>query len=114
MVAKDRGYTTEEGIVFAIGKYLGLSRVTVKYALYTGRFSWEQILCIGSFFEMSPREFCDVFLSGFFIEDDLGHYKCHVDNVEMILHPPKTKDGVTKAMRAEAERERILEDLENV
>lgn len=107
LVANDRGYPTEESIVYAIGEELGLARSVVKNILSTGRLRWEQMLVVASFLEMSPKEFCDIFLSGFFIEDNLGHYKCHVENKEVLLRPPKVKDRTAKT-----KTERLLEELE--
>lgn len=109
-VAADRGYSTEGGLIHGVGEQLGLARATVKEMLGTGRFRWEQILVLGSWLEMTPREFCDCFLKGFFIEDELGHFKCHLDSTLFVLHPPKTQDA--RQRRQEEERERIAEELE--
>lgn len=107
LVAKDRGYPTEASVVNAVGKELELSRSTVADMIGTGRFRWEQILVIGSMFEMSPREFCDVFLSGFFIEDNNGHFRCHINDHRTLLRPPKVKDKPLKS-------EEILRELEEI
>ena len=75
-VCADRGYTHERTVVYAVAEQLNLARSTTQELLSTGRMRWEQILVIGAYFEMTPKEFCDVFLSGFF-EEKVGSRKNH-------------------------------------
>lgn len=67
-VARDRGYQTEEAVVYAVEKELGLDRAKATLLINSGRFSWGQVMCIGAMLQMTPREFCDVFMAGYFEE----------------------------------------------
>ena len=80
-LARDRGYMTEEGIVYAVGKEIGFDRKSTRLLLNTGKFTWGQVLCIGVLFQMNPKEFCDIFLSGYFI-DYFGEYIASYRNID--------------------------------
>ena len=81
LVGKDRGYQTEEALVYAVEKELDLSRNKAKLLVDHGRFTWGQVMCIGAMLEMTPREFCDVFMSGYFVEY-MGEYYASYDNID--------------------------------
>lgn len=81
LITKDRGYQTEEGIVYAIAKELNLDRPRAKILIDRGRFTWGQVLCLGAWLEMTPKEFCDTFLSGYFV-DTFGEFRASYDNLE--------------------------------
>lgn len=68
MIAQDRGYYTDMAVYAAVSDEMDMSINGAKKLLETGRMSWGQILLIGALFEMTPIEFCDVFLSGYFKE----------------------------------------------
>lgn len=80
-IASDRGYQTEEGILYAVEKELNLERPKVKMLLNRGRFTWGQVLCLGVMLEMTPKEFCDTFLAGYFV-DQFGEYRASYDNLD--------------------------------
>lgn len=80
-LARDRGYMTEEGVIYAVGKEIGFDRQSTRLLLKTGKFTWGQVLCIGVLFQMNPREFCDIFLSGYFI-DYFGEYIASYRNID--------------------------------
>lgn len=81
LVGKDRGYQTEEALIYAVQKELGLSRTKAKILVDKGRFTWGQVLCVGAMLEMTPKEFCDVFMSGYFVEY-MGEYIASHDNID--------------------------------
>ena len=108
-VCGDRGYTHERTVVYAVAEELGLARATVQQMLSSGRMRWEQILVIGAMFEMTPKEFADVFLSGFFVETEQGHYRCAIKNPSWVLNPPKVRENYREKKKME-----ILEDLDNI
>ncbi len=68
LVAKDRGYMSEIAVAYAIEQELDYPKQSVKTLLQTGKFTWGQVLCIGALFEMTPKEFCDTFMLGYFVE----------------------------------------------
>lgn len=79
-IAKDRGYQTESALVYSVGQALNLDRARSKIIVDDGRFTWGQVLCLGAMFQMTPKEFCDTFLSGYFTES-FGEYRADFDNI---------------------------------
>ena len=80
LVATDRGYQTESAIIQAISEELRLDRTRARLIIDNGRFTWGQVLCVGAMFEMTPKEFCDIFLVGYFV-DQFGEYRASVENM---------------------------------
>lgn len=96
LIAADRGYQTEETIVSAVAEQLRLDRTRARMVIESGRFTWGQVLCLGAMLQMTPKEFCDTFLSGYFVEC-FGEYRAEFDNldVDMLLRKavkPKQAD----------------------
>ena len=81
LVARDRGYLTEAAVVSAIEGELGLSRARAMRVLETGKLTWGQVLCLGALFEMTPKEFCDVFMNGYF-QESFGQLIASYDNID--------------------------------
>lgn len=81
LVAQDRGYLTEEGIVYAISNEFGIQRPAAQTLINKGKFTWGQVMCIGALFEMTPKEFCDIFLSGYFVQK-YGEFRASYDNID--------------------------------
>lgn len=80
LVASDRGYQTDSAIIQAVSEELRLDRTRAKLIVDNGRFTWGQVLCLGAMLEMTPKEFCDIFLVGYFV-DQFGEYRASVDNL---------------------------------
>ena len=94
-IARDRGYFTETAIIAAVSDALNISLHGAEELLKQGRLSWSQCIIIGAVFEMTPKEFCDTFLHGYFREVADGVFKAQVDDVEALLDTPyraKPKD----------------------
>ena len=110
-VVKDRGYQTQKSVEMAIAKDLQMKKSAVKSKMLKGTFTKEECECIGSLFEMTMKEYYQVFMDGLFVEDDEGHYKCHIDNHFLHTHPqPSTKSPqATKRDSIERSLERIRE-----
>lgn len=86
LIASDRGYQTEEMILSAISEELRMSRTNARLAIQSGRFTWGQVLCLGAMLEMTPKEFCDTFLAGYFVER-YGEYRAeheHLDKAQLL------------------------------
>lgn len=81
LVAKDRGYMTEIAVAYAIEQELDYPKQAVKKLLDTGKFTWGQVLCIGAMFEMTPKEFCDIFMLGYFVEQG-EEWRASYDNID--------------------------------
>lgn len=80
LIAADRGYQTEEAIIQDVGKELNLDRVRAERIVNSGRFTWGQVLCLGAMLQVTPKEFCDTFLAGYFTEE-YGDYRATYDNI---------------------------------
>lgn len=80
LVAKDRGYQTYDAILLAVQNELNLDRSRADNLIRKGKYTWGQVLCMGALFEMTPKEFCDIFLSGYFVEY-YGEYRASYANI---------------------------------
>ena len=89
LIARDRGYQTESAIIQAVGDAINLDRARSRLVIENGRFTWGQVLCLGAMLQMTPKEFCDTFLSDYFTES-FGEYRADYDNInqEELLHTP--------------------------
>lgn len=81
LVARDRGYLTEQSVIQAVSEELLVSRAMTRVLLDGGKFTWGQVMCLGAMLQMTPREFCDIFLSGYFTEY-YGRYIASYDNLD--------------------------------
>lgn len=81
LIAQDRGYRTDEMVLSAVAEELRMSWTNAKLAIQNGRFTWGQVLCLGAMMQMTPKEFCDAFLSGYFVER-FGEYRAEYDNLD--------------------------------
>ena len=96
LVATDRGYQTEEAVTAAVAKELGISLQRAKLGLNHGRFTWGQVLVLGAFMQMTPKEFCDIFLAGYFTEQ-WGEYRADMDTinkVELLKRVTRDRDPI--------------------
>lgn len=87
-VARDRGYFTEVAVTAAIAEALNITVGGADRMLQSGKLSWGQCMVIGALFEMTPKEFCDIFMSGYFREVADGVFKAQVDDIENLLDAP--------------------------
>lgn len=87
-IARDRGYFTEVAVSAAIADALNITISGADKLLKSGRLTWSQCIIIGAVFEMTPKEFCDTFLSGYFREVADGVYKAQVDDIDSLLDIP--------------------------
>lgn len=87
-VASDRGYRTHSAICMVLSEYLECSRIKVNKMLNTGRMTWGEVLCIGAFLEMTPTEFCEVFLDGYFRKAATDVFRANIENKVILLRQP--------------------------
>lgn len=83
LIAADRGYQTDEAIIQDVGNELKLDRARAKAIIDRGRFTWGQVLCLGAMLQMTPKEFCDTFLAGYFTDQN-GEYRADYKNISRI------------------------------
>lgn len=84
-VARDRGFYTDVAVAAYIADIFGITVYGANHLLMSGRFTWGQCIVLGAMFEMTPKEFCDTFLNGYFREVTDGVFKAHVDDYEAFL-----------------------------
>ena len=112
LVARDRGYMTEESVIYAVGQEINLDRTRTVSLLKLGKFTWGQVLCIGALLEMTPKEFCDIFLCGYFVEM-FGEYRASYENVDKTELLKRVVNTDTREYEArQAELRRIQRDIE--
>lgn len=89
-IAFDRGYFTQEALIYDIANELEISYTATAKALKSGKFTFGQILLIGAMLEMTPIEFCDTFLYGYFqdITNGYGSYVATVRDKQPLLDKP--------------------------
>lgn len=108
-VAIDRGYRSFDAIAKALARTFDASPKAVKNRLVYGNLSKEECEVIGSYFQMTMKEYYDVFMNGLFQEDMEGHYICTVKEPYLHLHP-KVAESRTQKRKRKADE--ILEELE--
>lgn len=89
-VAHSRGYYTENGIIWYVSNELQLPFSTTKNLLQNGNFTFGQALVVGAFLQMTPREFCDVFLHDYFVDftRGMGAYEAYVSDKQSLIDAP--------------------------
>lgn len=96
-VARDRGFFTEMAVTATIAENLKTTIHGASALLKSGKLSWGQCMVIGAVFEMTPKEFCDVFMSGYFVEVADGVFRAKVDDIDNLLDAPyKAKPMITE------------------
>lgn len=105
-IGKDRGYYSKQDLCNAIATLLDKTPQTVYQQISSRRdFSIEQAARIGFLLEMTPKEFCDTFLSGLFIETPSGSFRVR-DLYSMKPQPTVVK----KKRRIQANRDRLKQE----
>lgn len=101
-IARDRGFFTEVAVVAAIAEALNMTVSGTKKIVESGKLTWSQCIIIGAIFEMTPKEFCDTFLAGYFKEVSDGVFRAQVDDIDNLLDIPylakanMTEEGETE------------------
>lgn len=114
-VAESRGYYNERAVCDGLSQVLGISSNSIRLKIRDGRFTKEECEVIGSFFEMTMKEYYDVFMYGLFQLDGAGNYRCHIDNLLDHLHPPEPpKPKESKQKTKKRKREDIIAEIENI
>lgn len=104
LIARDRGYFTDVAVTAVIAESLRITVHGAKKMLESGKLTWSQCIIIGSVFEMTPKEFCDTFLSGYFTEVADGVFRAHIEDTDALLDAPyRAKPMKEEEEDAEAE-----------
>ena len=114
-VVKDRGYMTNRAVAARLAPIFGVTPERVTYKLKYDKLSAGDCEVIGAVFEMTMREYYDVFLNGLFRENEEGHWVAHIESPYLHLHPPKEQRKSTRTKKKPMEkRNRIMDDIESV
>lgn len=92
-IARDRGYYTDIAVKTAVADAFDISSLASARLLNSGKLTWNQCMIIGALFEMSPKEFCDVFMTGYFQEVADGVFKAHLDDPDALLKEQTVIEG---------------------
>lgn len=87
-IAKSRGYYTDTTLFAAVADEFKITVSGAKRLLQSGQLTWGQTVVLGAFLEMTPAEFCDTFLAGYFKEVVDGKWIAYVENKDELLGEP--------------------------
>lgn len=86
-IAEDRGYKVRDALLNDLSKELDIPLKSAEKLIQQGRFTWGQVLIIGAMLEMTPREFSETFMRGYFEEVSEGQYRAWANKDELIYIP---------------------------
>ena len=79
-IAADRGYMNVRSLASALQPYFGTSRETVIRRIENGFLTIEQCEVIGAFLEMTPKEYYETFMKGYFKQTRRGSFVAEIDS----------------------------------
>lgn len=88
-VALSRGYYNMRAISDGLAPVFETTSKRMQNKLERGQLTKEECEVIGAFFEMTMKEFYDVFMNGLFQPTVTGHYVCHIDHMKEHMKPPE-------------------------
>lgn len=89
-VCANRGYVTDIMIRFMISNETGCDMLQARFMHENGCFTWLQIMLIGACLQLTPTEFAECFMSGYFKEIGNGLYQATYDKIpkEAVISVP--------------------------
>lgn len=91
-IAESRGFYSMASLYNVVAQELDITVYAAERLLQSGKMSWGQTIILAAYFEMTPLEFCDVFLSGVFQEVVDGKWIATCDNKEALLDVIRTRE----------------------
>lgn len=113
-VGINRGYYNERAICDGLASVFGMTNKKVKNRLNSGKLTKEECEVIGSYFEMTMKEYYDVFMNGLFKIDGAGNYICHIDNLKEHMNPPEPEEPKKKPRTKKQTKEDIIAEIEKI
>ena len=111
-VAYDRGYYNLRAVGDGLAPVFETTSKRMQNKLERGKLTKEECEVIGSFFEMTMKEYYDVFMNGLFKIDSLGRYICHIDNMKEHMNPPEEEEKPKKIYKyPKRRREQVLAEI---
>lgn len=77
-IARTRGFRTREGVDYAIANELGITMRSATRLINNGKLTWGHCILIGAMLEMTPKEFCDIFMYNLFKETESGVFRAQI------------------------------------
>lgn len=87
-ICSDRGLGSIMLVINYTANILELTQRQAEFLLDRGAFSWMQVLELGADLEMTPKEFADTFLSGYFVELAEGDFRASTKNLPFVGELP--------------------------
>ena len=109
-VALSRGYYNMRAISDGLAPVFETTSKRMQGKLERGQLTKEECEVIGAYFEMTMKEYYEVFMDGLFQPDAVGHYRCHIENLKEHMKPPEDEEDcyntLEEAMKVRAERDK--------
>ena len=113
-VAYDRGYYNLRAVGDALAPVFETTSRRMQNKIDKGKLNKEECEVIGSFFEMTMKEYYDVFMNGLFRIDSLGRYICHIDNMKEHMNPPESEEEKPQKRKRMTKRQQVEALLEEI
>lgn len=115
-VALSRGYYNMRAVSDGLAKVFETTSKRMQNKLNGGKLTKEECEIIGSFFEMTMKEYYDVFMYGLFQPNVVGQYVCHIENVKEHMNPPEPeKPPKKKKPRGkDAKIQAIMQEIDEI
>lgn len=108
-VANSRGYYNIRAVCDGLAPLFETTSKRMQNKLERGKLSKEECEVIGSFFEMTMKEYYDVFMNGLFQVNRMGRYICHIDHLKEHMHPPEPEEPPKR--KPPKRKQQVIEDI---
>ena len=108
-VALSRGYYNMRAIADGLAPVFETTSKRMQNKLERGQLTKEECEVIGAYFEMTMKEYYEVFMDGLFQPDVMGHYRCHIENMKEHMEPPEPEEPKKNRGRRKTRQEMIEE-----
>ena len=114
-IALDRGYTTTRALADALQPIFDKERYWIVTKLKEGNLTKEQCEVIGSLLEMTPKEYYETFMKGFFKQTQNGRFICDVeDPVYHVQFSNKNPLWKRQEQKRKERQQQIMEQIEKL
>lgn len=111
-VALSRGYYNMRAISDGLAPVFETTSKRMQGKLERGQLTKEECEVIGAYFEMTMKEYYEVFMDGLFQPDVMGHYRCHIENMKEHMNPPEDEEKPKKIYKyPKRRREQVLAEI---
>lgn len=110
-VALSRGYYNMRAIADGLAPVFETTSKRMQNKLERGQLTKEECEVIGAYFEMTMKEYYEVFMDGLFQPDIMGHYRCYIENMKEHMEPPEYEEKPKKQDKRRRRKEQILAEI---